>query len=338
MLHEGVHHTRTWMAWPDAGDQFDGSAAELDEARDAWSAVANTISEFESLTMLVPATERDAASRRLSSQIELIDAEIDDGWLRDSGPTFVIDDAGELGAVDWVFNGWGARWEFPWAKDAAIAPAIAEQAGATRIDSPLTNEGGGIHVDGEGTILLTKTVQLGRERNPGWTAEQVEAELARTLGVGRAIWLPYGLWRDEQQYGTNGHVDIVACFAEPGVVIVHDQRDASHPDFERSRVFREVLGASRDAVGRELRIIDLPAPERLRDAEGYVDYSYVNHSLVNGGVIACSFGDAADANAKAILADAYPGREVVTVDARPIFARGGGIHCITQHEPAVPAR
>jgi len=142
------------------------------------------------------------------------------------------------------------------------------------------------------------------------------------------VWLPRGLTRDSDTYGTRGHVDICATIASPGRVLLHDQRDAAHPDHAVTAELRAVLSAE------GFEIVPLPAPTVLRDAEGFVDYSYVNHVLVNDGVIACAFDDPNDADAVAILREAYPGREVVTVDARPLFERGGGVHCITQQQPA----
>ncbi|RZI92210.1 MAG: agmatine deiminase family protein, partial [Microbacterium sp.] len=168
---------------------------------------------------------------------------------------------------------------------------------------------------------------------------RVEAELARTIGATTAVWLPRGLTRDYDDFGTNGHVDIVAAIPSPGRLLLHDQRDPGHPDHAVSAQLRALLSEQTDAAGRRFEIVDLPAPQTLRDDEGWVDWSYVNHLVVNGGVIACGFGDdRADARAAAILADVYPGREVVTVDARPIFARGGGIHCITQQQPTLPSK
>jgi agmatine deiminase len=117
-------------------------------------------------------------------------------------------------------------------------------------------------------------------------------------------------------------------------LLLHDQRDPAHPDHAVTADLRTLLSQARDARGTSFEIVDLPAPRTLRDADGFVDYSYVNHTLVNGAVIACSFGDPNDAEAAAILRDAYPGREVVAIDARPIFEVGGGIHCITQQQPA----
>jgi agmatine deiminase len=233
-----------------------------------------------------------------------------------------------------VFNGWGQQHWASWDHDCTLGPAVAEWAGAVRVDSTLVNEGGGFHVDGLGTVLVTETVQRDQQRNPGVSREQIEAELARTIGATTVIWLPRGLTRDSDTFGTRGHVDIVATIPSPGRLLLHDQRDSGHPDHEVTAQIRAVLADAVDARGKPFDIVDLPAPSVLRDDDGFVDYSYVNHVLVNGAVIACGFDDANDADAAAILRDAYPGRDVVTVDARPLYARGGGVHCITQQQPA----
>jgi len=328
---EGDPHERTWLAWPTTGYTLGGDAESAEAARRTWAAVANAVSEFEPLVVVVDPRDLDLAPRYLSGAIELLTAPLDDAWVRDSGPTFVVGDDGRLGAVDWVFNGWGAQDWASWERDAVLAPIIAEHAGAELVESALTNEGGGIHVDGRGTVLLTATVQLDPARNPGWSAADVEAELARTIGATRAIWLPRGLTRDSERFGTRGHVDIVATMPEPGRVLVHTQRDPAHPDHAVSAEATRIL----EHAG--LEVLALPAPRALRDDEGWVDWSYVNHSLVNGGVIAGVFDDAADDEALDLMRAAYPGREVVGVDARELFARGGGVHCITQHQPRAPA-
>jgi agmatine deiminase len=326
---EGDPHERTWLAWPTTGYTLGDDPASAEAARQTWAAVANAVSEFEPVTVVVDPRDRDVAPRYLSSTIDVVEAPLNDAWVRDSGPTFVLGQDERLGAVDWVFNGWGGQDWASWDLDAQLAPFIAGLAGAELVESPLTNEGGGIHVDGRGLVLLTATVQLDPGRNPGWTMAQVEAELARTIGAERAIWLPRGLTRDSERFGTRGHVDIVATMPEPGRALVHAQLDAAHPDHVVSTETTRILQQE------GLEVIPLPAPRTIRDAEGWVDWSYVNHSLVNGGVIACTFDDPADEEALAILGAAYPGREVVGVDARELFARGGGIHCITQHQPRV---
>jgi agmatine deiminase len=323
-------HERMWMAFPRPNATF----GDGEQESAAWAAVANAVAAFEPVTMLVDPVAAGTAARLLDGAIELVETPLDDAWLRDSGPTFVLDPDGGLGAVDWVFNGWGAHDWSAWERDRLVAGTVGAEAGAAVLPSLLVNEGGGIHVDGRGTVLLTETVQLDPRRNPWADRERVEAELARTIGATHAVWLPRGLTRDYGRYGTSGHVDICATIPSPGRILLHEQRDQGHPDAAVSALLRATLEQAVDAAGRSFEIVALPAPETRRDAEGFVDWSYVNHVVVNGAVIACGFGEArADATARRILAEAYPGREVVTVDARAIFACGGGIHCITQQQP-----
>lgn len=335
MPSETARQERIWMAFPPERSSIGHTAEETHEARTAWASVAHAAAEFEPVTMVVDPPDIAAARTYLSTAIDLVEAPLDDAWMRDIGPTFVTGDDGRLGGVDWVFNGWGQQDWATWGKDAQVGAEVVRQAGAELLDSPLVNEGGGIQVDGLGTVLVTETVQLDKFRNPHLTKADVEAELARTIGATHVIWLPRGLTRDSQELGTRGHVDIVAAIPSPGVLLVHSQRNPSHPDFEITAEIIAMLAGTRDAQGRAWDIVEVPAPDTLRDELDWVDYSYINHLAVNGGVIACSFDDPADAGARRILEQAYPGRKVVTVDARPIFARGGGIHCITQHQPAV---
>jgi agmatine deiminase len=314
------------MGWP--AKDYEDDPTENDRAFAAWSAVANAIVRFEPVKMLIEQQDVETAKKFLDSRVELVESSFDDGWLRDTGPSFVKNEAGEVAGVNWIFNGWGATSWAIWAKDQHAATQINQFAGVQTIDSKLINEGGGIHVDGESTVLLTETVQLGEGRNSTWTRQEVEAEIHSKLGTERAIWVRRGLTRDYDEFGTRGHIDIVACFAPGEKILYHDQRDESHPDFS---VSHEVKRTLEEAGGYEL--IAVPAPKTLKDNHGWVDYSYINHYVVNGGVILCSFDDENDLVAKSILERCYPDREVVLVDARPIFARGGGIHCITQQQP-----
>ena len=326
------------MAWPTTGYTLGDTAHEADEARATWAAVAGAVAQFEPVRMVVAPGDLAVARSWLGAGVELVPAALDDAWMRDIGPTFVVSDHPDerrLGAVDWVFNGWGAQPWASWEHDARIGAFVAGVAGAERISSPLVNEGGGIHVDGIGTVLLTETVQLDPGRNPGLCRADVETELARTIGATAFVWLPRGLTRDYDQFGTRGHVDIVATLPAPGVVLLHDQRDPAHPDHAVSQQLRELLEAARDARGERFEVIGVPAPRTVTDGQGPVDWSYLNHLVVNDGVIACTFGDANDEPALRMLAQAYPGRRIVGVDARPLFDRGGGIHCITQQQPAL---
>jgi agmatine deiminase len=330
-------HERTWMAWPTEGYTL-GERPE--EAYGAWSQVANTIARYEPLTMVVDPSAVGSARTWLSPAVTLVERPLDDAWMRDIGPTFLTRAARDgrapgLAAADWIFNGWGAQSWAVWDKDAEIAETVAELAEARRFASRLVNEGGGIHVDGAGTVLVTETVQLDPGRNPGWTREQVEAELRAFLGVRKVIWLPRGLTRDYGEFGTRGHIDIVAAFVKPGVLVVHTQPDPAHPDHEVGRENAALLRASTDAAGRPLEVVELPGPTVLEEDGEPVDYSYINHYLANGLTLLCGFDDPRDEQAADVFAKLLPERKVELVDARPIFARGGGIHCITQQQPRV---
>ncbi len=334
MPSETAPQDRVWMAFPTGGYTLGDTEEEAHAARSTWAAVANAVLEFEPVTMVVAPDDVETAARYLDPRVEVLTAELNDAWMRDIGPSFVLDANKQLGAVDWIFNGWGAQDWAAWDKDSQIAANITGRANATHLPSGIVNEGGGIQVDGEGTVLVTETVQLDEGRNPGLAKSDIDEELARTIGATHVVWLPRGLTRDSEKFGTRGHVDIVAAIPSPGTLLVHSQQNPEHPDHAVSREIIEFLRTTHDAAGRDWNIIEVPAPETLTDDEGYVDYSYINHLVVNGGVIACSFNDPMDEKALRILADAYPGRRVVSVDARELFARGGGIHCITQQQPS----
>jgi agmatine deiminase len=325
---EWQEHSQTWMAWPSSGYTLGDTDADVHAARKTWSAVANAIVRFEPVTMLCEKQDFEIAASFLDESVVLIEAELNDAWMRDIGPTFVKDENGNLAGVDWIFNGWGAQGWARWDKDSKIARQINSLIGVKSLGSDLINEGGGIHVDGEGRVLLTETVQLGEGRNAHLSKQEVEAQIHQLLGTNLAIWLKRGLTRDYDEFGTRGHVDIVACFAPGGKVLVHVQEDPQHPDFE---VSKEVLATF--AEHPELTVVPVAAPQVLRDEEGFVDYSYINHYVVNGAVILCGFDDVNDQRAVATLQSVYPDREIVLVDARELFARGGGIHCITQQQP-----
>jgi agmatine deiminase len=304
---------------------YDGGA--LAEARAAWAHVARVIGEFEPVALVVAPADAAAAAAALPGEVSLVEAPLDDAWARDIGPTFVRDPEGRLAAVDWRFNGWGAQAWARWSHDDEVAAVIAAHEGVERHRSDLVNEGGGIEVDGAGTVVITETVQLDPRRNPGLARDDVESRLRATLGVHRVLWLARGLDGDYQEFGTRGHVDLVVKFLSPTRAVFHDQRNPAHPDYAVSRAARALL----EAAGYEA--IGLRAPARESVDGRRCDWSYVNCYLANDALVLGVYDDEADDAAVATLRTLVPDRRVVTVDARALFALGGGVHCITQQQP-----
>jgi agmatine deiminase len=333
---EWVPHTRTWMEFPTPSESFgEGDDELLAHYRSVWASVASTIARYEPVSLVCNVGESDVARSLVGPGVTLYETPIDEAWARDSGPTFLTHPDGRLGATHWRFNGWGQQGFARWDDEQHVGAYMAGVAGAELFSSQMVNEGGGIHVDGEGTVMITATVQLDPFRNPTMNAESVETELKAYLGVEKVIWLPRGLTKDYDRFGTRGHVDILATFARPGVVLAHSQLDPTHPDYEVCQENLAILRASSDAKGRPLEVIEIPAPRTTHVDGEIVDWGYINHYVCNGAVILCTFDDPNDEAALELMAKAYPGREIVGHDARSIFECGGGIHCITQQQPAV---
>ncbi|MEM7247748.1 MAG: agmatine deiminase family protein [Acidobacteriota bacterium] len=324
---EGHPHRRTWMAFGASDPIWDDL---LPRVRTDLGRIARILAEHEPVTMLVRPHERALAARACGDAVELVDAKLDDLWIRDTGPVFVRSNTGELGAVDLNFNGWGNKQAHPY--DAEVARLVARKAGARRLETTLVGEGGGIEVDGRGTALLTESCVVNDNRNPGLTREDCETLLRQTLGLRKIIWLP-GLRGEDI---TDGHVDFYARFAKPGVVVAHLDPDPRSIDHEVTRRHLEILEASQDADGRPLEVVTLTAPRRHRHLLDHDDacLGYVNYALANGLVLAPEFGDGrADRAARNALRRLFPDREVVQLDIDGIAAGGGGIHCATLHEP-----
>lgn len=328
---EWESHRRTWMAWPCHPELLDALGPE--RAYLGWAAVANAIAGFEPVAMVVPTGQKEVAHRYLSGGIAIHETALGDSWMRDFGPTFVLDEGGALGAVDWTFNGWGGRTFPERSEDALIGAFVANEAGAIRLPSKLVNEGGAIHTDGEGTVLLTESVQLNPNRNPCWSRVDIETELQQRLGTKKAIWLKRGLHADAGFWGTDGHVDTLAAFVKPGVIVAHHQPDPNHPDYSVTRDNIALLESETDANGKPFTVIPITAPaERFCDGDPLA-CSYINFYYANGAVILCAFDDPQDDITAEIFRELHPEREVLSVLATVIFEGGGGIHCITQQEP-----
>jgi len=327
---EWSEHARTWMCWPCRTEAWGGPDGLL-RAKQAFARVARAITTFEPVTMAV--RPHDAAEARLAcaGKVEIFEVPLDDSWARDMGPTFLRGSDGAIAAVQWRFNAWGNKYQ-PYAEDAQLATRIAKATGARIYDAPLFNEGGAIHSDGRGTLLTMEQTLLNPNRNANLTQQEVEEILALYTGARRVIWLGEG-FSDEE---TDGHVDNIACFVAPGRVLVGAQPTKSHPDYEPAREVIRRLKKARDANGDTIDVIEIEQPRKERmDWNGrLMQASYINFYLPNGGVVMPSFGDPNDERARALLATCFPDRDILQIDALDIVEGGGGIHCITQQEPA----
>jgi len=324
-------HRRTWMCWPARAECF-GGADRILRAKQAYARVARAISAFEPVTMAT--RPQEAAEGRLATggKVEILEMGIDDSWARDIGPVFLKNGRGRLSGVQWIFNAWGQKYH-PYANDATFARRVSELIGAGVYNAPLVCEGGALNADGEGTVLTTEQCLLNPNRNPGRTRRDVEELLKHYLGARKIIWLGSGFSDVE----TDGHVDNIACFASPGRVILGMPVAKSHPDYAPVQAAHRLLKSATDAQGRALEIIALPQPKKQRQSWSgrLLAMSYVNLYLANGAVIMPAFGDPNDEAARTILAQCFPGRDIMQIDALDIVQGGGGIHCITQQEPAV---
>ncbi len=343
-------HGGTWMLWPERPDNWREGAAP---AQETFAVVAEAIAAVEPVTVGASAAQLERARARLPATIRVLELPADDAWMRDVGPTFLLGPEGLCG-VDWRFNAWGGIYA-SWDRDEAVAARVLAAEGAERYRAPLILEGGAIHVDGEGTVLTTEQCLLNPNRNPSLSREQIEQALLDYLGAERVIWLGQGVYGDE----TDGHIDNLACFAAPGVVLLAHGEDASDPQQAISADALARLRAARDARGRELdvRLLPMPGPlfiepaeaagvERVpgtlpRDPGDRMAASYTNFYIANERIVFPLLDERCDEQAGEIIAAAFPGRDVVGVASREILLGGGNIHCITQQVPrieqAVPA-
>lgn len=326
---EWAPHERCWMAWPCRAELW---GQRMAAARKTCAELARAIAQFEPVTVIARPELTAEASLQCGRGIPVVTLEHDEAWMRNAGPTFVCDAAGALAGIDWRFDGYGGRSP-SFEADAGVAAAICGRLQIPRFEAPVVLEGGAIHVDGDGTCLACASSVLDPNRNPGRSRGQMEAVLRDHLGVGKVVWLERGLAGDRG----GGHVENLACFAAPGVVLALVARDAEDADHEVLRDNLELLKAAQDAQGRQLEVIEIERPAARVGTDGRpVAASYLNFYLANGAVIMPMFDDPADRPAYRALAAAFPDRDVVEVEASDLFYGGGGIHSITQQQPACP--
>ena len=327
---EWAQHRACWMAWPGEHLQWEN----LEQVEKAYANVANAIAEFEPVKMVADPANADRARLLCGTNTEVIEMPLDDSWMRDTGPSFVRHgSSGVVAGTDWRFNCWGGAMP-RYQQDAQTANRVLDRLDMDAYHSCLVMEGGALHVDGDGTLVTTESVVLNANRNPGIDKKQAEIELCRATGAQKIIWLPGDLNGDTTDM-TDGHVDGIMCFVGPGVVLFERDTAAEGVYVELERENRRALELATDARGRRLEIIDLACDHgEIGHEDELFCSSYINFYLPNGGLVMPTYGVSADNVVREQLGRIFPGRKLVSVDLNAIAPGGGGIHCITQQQPA----
>lgn len=341
-------HRGCIMIWPERSDSWQFGAYA---ARKAFAQIAAAIGSFEELTVCASHEQYNNAREALPSYIRVVEMSTNDAWARDYAPTFVKNASGTLRGIDWYFNAWGGLVDglyFPWDKDNALAKKLCDLYQCDVYDAQdFVLEGGSIHVDGDGTALVTENCLLSTGRNPLMSKEDITKRLQDYLGVDKVIWLKYGIYNDE----TNEHVDNICAFTQPGHVVLAWTDDINDPQYAMSKSCLDILEKETDAKGRKLVVHKLPLPKPIYITEeecsglDNMDFnptrtpnerlaaSYVNFYIANKAIIMPGFRDEKDIAAKNILQELFPTRQVIQIYARDILIGGGNIHCITQQIP-----
>lgn len=324
-------HARCFMALCAAHDQYDD--AEMKEVRQAQARVAKSIARFEPVTILTNVEDLSEASRLCGPSVEILEMEHYDVWTRDTLPTFVKSPSG-LRAISWNFNTWGQKFpdDSGYETDWDLAERMAEHLGIPIVHADIIGEGGAIETDGDGTLLTTETCLLNPNRNPGASRREIENDLMRLTGCRKVIWL-YG---SDADHITNGHIDGIARFVKPGVVVAEIPSDPEDVEYNDLMRCADQLEKARDARGRKLEVIRLERPrwDKMPEHGDSFAASYINLYEANNGIIMPRFGDREkDVTARDLFAKLHPYHEIVQVEVDAICEGGGGIHCNTQQLP-----
>jgi agmatine deiminase len=334
-------HRATWLAWPHHADDWPGKLPAIGWV---YTEIIRRLTRNETVALLVASERAEQAARQALSKagadlakVEFLRVPTDRAWLRDTAPSFVKTE-GEVVAVDWEFNGWAKYPNFR--RDNLVPLRIARHRGmrlfvprapAGAAQKRVVLEGGSIDLDGEGTMLTTEECLLSevQQRNPGLSRGDLEILFADFLGVSKVLWLGRGIAGDD----THGHVDDLARFVRPGVVVVVSEPDAGDDNHAPLRENLERLRGMTDAKGRKLEVITLPMPAPLVFDGMRLPASYANFYIANGLVLVPTFNDSKDRVALGILSELFPDREVVGIHAVDLVWGLGTLHCMSHEEP-----
>jgi agmatine deiminase len=329
----------TWLTWPHHTDDWPGKFETV-----AWV--------FTEIVRILAAGERveisckdESACAVAQECLELSHVEpnyrlhvfpTDRGWMRDCAPTAVYDQSGVLSWVRWDFNAW-AKYD-NYHLDRKIPELVEKVTGKKLIDAlrpdngkPLVLEGGAIETDGAGTMLVTEECLQSEIqcRNPGLTKSDYEKVFAQYLGIKKTIWLGRGCDGDD----THGHIDDIARFVAPGVILLAVEEDRRDENYEPSHENLKRLESETDASGNKLRIVKLPMPAKILFDGQRLPASYANFYIGSKSVIVPLFNDPNDRLALNVIAEQFPNREVTGIYCRDLVLGLGTLHCLTQQIP-----
>lgn len=349
MPSELAEHRCTYILWPERGDNWRSNA---EYAQEVFKTVIQTIAKYEPVIVGVNPGQYPHVLEMNMPNVQVVEISNNDSWIRDCGATFVVNDKGNMRAVDWKFNAWGGLVNglyFPWDQDDLVAAKMCAIEAVNRYRlSDFVLEGGSIHSDGEGTILTTEECLLDPGRNPDMTKEQIEEKLKEYLGAEKVLWVPKGIYMDED---TNGHIDNICQFVAPGKVVLAWEDNQDDPQYEHSKAALDYLESQTDAKGRKIEVTKIHVPNPItitkEESEGVdvvegtfprnegdrLPASYVNYYNCNGAVILPIFDDPHDQEAIDTLQKLFPEKTIEPIYAREILLGGGNIHCITQQVP-----
>ena len=319
-------HSGCFVSWPCNERTWHG---HFDQSKAAYAEVVKAIHRYEQVTVLAAPSTADEARRIVGPGVNIFEVELDDSWIRDNGPIFVKDEHGQVAAVKFGFNAWGGKFP-PYDRDDLVPVLLAKHLSMRHYVAPMMLEGGSISVDGNGTLLTTEQCLLNQNRNPHLSREDIERVLTDYLGTKKVIWLGRGLEDDL----TDGHVDGVATFARPHLVVAAHTNDESDPNFATLKANITRLESATDAKGRSIEVIRMVQPRPMQVDGLPITPGYTNHYIANRGVVVPTYGIPEDDVAIETLKGVYPGREIVGANVAYIEIGGGAVHCITQQLPA----
>lgn len=332
---EWERHDATWLSWPHDPVTWPD---RVPKAELAFEQMIRALAPGERIELLCNGEAVEQRARDHLKGVENVRfhrVTVADSWTRDYGPTFVVRKQGrkkELGAVKWIFNAWGDKYD-TLLPDDGVGKWVAQQVGCPTFQPGIVLEGGSIETDGEGTLLTTEQCLLNKNRNPGRSRSDLERVLTDHLGVAKVLWLGDGIAGDD----TDGHIDDISRFVGPGIVLTAIEADPDHPNHEPLQANVDRLREMTDAKGRDLWVIEMPMPGDVEDDEGEpLPASYMNFYVGNAAVVLPVFGHKNDAKAKRILSELFPDRKVVPIRCEDLVYGFGALHCVTQQQPAVP--